>query len=619
MSNVYVSAQVGLKPLLSNPTIQNYLNQNPDYIWNQSKKHNKWGTPDTLQIPFFEDFTSTLIYPDSSKWQNNYVYINRDFAINPPSYGVATFDYLNQNGLPYSSIEKETVDYGDTLTSQFINLKDSNGISYLISDSFYLSFFYQPRGRGDFITSEDSLKLLFKDADGNWVKVWGVNGGSNYDFKQVLIPLKNAKYLHETFQFMFVNLTHRWGNNNHWHLDYIYLNKNRSVNDRNYRDYAIQSPPTSLLKHYYSMPYDHFLADKSEAADSFYFTVSNMQGSVINAQVRYVETNMGNVLKETQFVDNAANVPANGWSLRKVPGYDFSNLNGYPVVIGRNYMIRESGITNPVLFQTNDTLTQQFAFTRHYAYDDGTAESGFGFNDLKNAEGEIVVEFDLKKADSLQAVDILLTYNTADVSNQRFDFRVYGDIALNGGTDNLLFERRYSVSTIYKNSDARNFYTISLDTPIYLPAGKFYVGWSQDRNYNLTVGFDKNNGYLKDANKMNDKIYFNVGDGWVKNNNPALVGAPMIRPIVGQSNPWLASVEGNKTHTLKCYPNPATDELFFNETVEKAIITDILGNIVLEQNIENNSLIISQLNSGIYFVSVLSKQNEWLTAKVIKL
>jgi len=605
-------AQIGLKPLQSNPSIQTYLNEHPGYVWNSPTKLGKWGSPDTLNLPFFEDFTSTLIYPDSSKWQDNLVFVNRDFAINPPSFGVATFDFLDENGKPYSSIEKEFIDNGDTLTSQFINLGDSSGVPFVAADSIFLSFFYQPKGRGDFITENDSLKLLFLDESGQWNKVWGVKGGLDYNFKQVLVPITDSRYLHTGFQFRFMNITHRWGNNNHWHVDYIYLNKDRGINDIYYPDYAIQSKPTSLLKNFNSMPYDHFMADVSEAADSIYFNVSNLNDKVINAEVRHVESHLSNILVTTIFDNNAANVPSQGFAKRKMKSYDFKGLSGeYPLVINRNYLLRESGIINPVLFQGNDNISVDQTFTRHYAYDDGTAESGFGFNDLKTLHPTLADQWHLTKNGDLKP--------SAVTPRRRFVFQIWRDIDFNGGTDDLAFEKTFIVEEIYNSTDNRGFYTIGLDTAIPLAKGKFYVGWSQEQEYNLTLGFDKNNGNISNADQMNEHIYFNIGDGWIKNENRALVGAPMIRPIVGDKDPFLVSVNSPRTERFfNIYPNPARTEIHLPGDTKTVSIVDMNGReIVKRENI--TSLNISDLESGIYSVVILTKQNERLSAKLVKL
>jgi len=614
--------QIGLTPLKSNPTLISYLEQNPGYQWNNVEQHGKWGQLDTLDLPFFEDFTSTLMYPDSSHWQDNDVYVNRDFGIHPPSYGVATFDYLDPSGKPYASIEGESLDYGDTLTSQFINLKtDVFNNPYSVSDSIYLSFYYQAKGLGDFVTENDSLKLLFKDSSGNWKHIWGVRGDGLTEFIQVMISIDQTKYLHETFQLQFVNLTHRWGNNNHWHVDHVYIDQNRRQAEDYQLDNTIAGKPTSLLKHYFSMPYGHFLADQTEASDSFYFEVANLSPDNVNAQVRYQESQAGTFFVNTTFDLNFVNTPKRGYVERKVKGYDLSKFDDtvYPIRIKREFFLKGESVNDIPIFQKNDAIEVEHVFTRHYAYDDGTPESGFGFNDLRTGDGRIVLAFDMKKADTLRAVDFMLTYNTQDVGRQRFVFQIYKDIAFDGGEDEVVFERAFVGQDIYDGIDNRGFYTIGLDTPIELPAGQFYVGWSQERNFNLTVGFDKNNGHIR-SKEANKNIYFNVGDGWIQNSSNALVGAPMIRPIVGGADPWTAGVAAaNKRKTLHVYPNPTEGVLYVDTEFKSYQVTDLRGVVLSSaQGTGSTQIDISGLKTGIYFLSLIDKQNSVLNAKVIK-
>jgi hypothetical protein len=621
--SVIVYGQIGLKPLNQNPTIESYLKQHPDYTWNSPDKHGKWGQPDTIYLPFFEDFTSTNFYPDSSRWRDNDVFVNRDFPIHPPSYGVATFDYLDPQGIPYSSIEDENLDYGDTLTSQSINLnKDTSGTVYTISDSIFISFYYQAQGLGDFITDNDSLKLLFKDVDGKWNHVWGVRGSSGSPFKQIMFPILDIKYLHESFQFQFVNRTHRWGNNNHWHLDNVYIDKKRKSIDDFQLDNSIAGKPTSLLKHYFSMPYDHFLADPSEAADSFYFEVANLHRQGVQTVVRHTEKQGDSVFIKTAFdtMGNTANTPARGYVERKVKGYDLTKFidTAYPIHITRQFYVRGNSVSDKELFQSNDSIVVDHSFTRHYAYDDGTPESGFGFNDLKTGDGRIVLAFDLAKADTLRALDFMLTYNTQDVGRQRFVLQVYQDIAFNGGVDSLLFERAYVGQDIYDGIDNRGFFTVWLDSSILLPAGKFYVGWSQERNFNLTVGFDKNNGHIR-SKAFNQNIYFNVGDGWLQNSNTSLIGAPMIRPIVGGANPWMVSTPKDVVlNPIRIFPNPTNGLLNLNEPIKVVQVRDLHGRVLQHKLVDDKTIDISELKTGLYIISIQTKQNRYLNAKIIK-
>lgn len=124
-----------------------------------------------LTLPFFEDFTRKGAYPDDSKWIDRYVFVNKDFAIDPPNHGVATFDVLDETGNVYShaSIQPFVADY---LTSSVIRLDSiftPTAQKLSPSDSVYFSFSYQIQGRGDRPEELDSLVLQFGYPSGNMI------------------------------------------------------------------------------------------------------------------------------------------------------------------------------------------------------------------------------------------------------------------------------------------------------------------------------------------------------------------------------------------------------------------------------------------------------------------
>ena len=105
-------------PVQENKVITQFLADNPSYTWNNTLKQ-KWGQKDTLNLPFFDDFSTSSLYPDSSKWLNNQVYVNNHFPVYPPTLNVATFDVLNAEGRPYNlTINKDFNSAGDSLISQ---------------------------------------------------------------------------------------------------------------------------------------------------------------------------------------------------------------------------------------------------------------------------------------------------------------------------------------------------------------------------------------------------------------------------------------------------------------------------------------------------------------------
>ena len=45
-----------------------------------------------LHLPFVDDFSDYIGYPNPALWQDRYAFVNRTFAIQPPTMGVATLD-----------------------------------------------------------------------------------------------------------------------------------------------------------------------------------------------------------------------------------------------------------------------------------------------------------------------------------------------------------------------------------------------------------------------------------------------------------------------------------------------------------------------------------------------
>ena len=119
-----------------------------------------------IPLPFFEDFSKGANVPDPDKWIDKSAMVNGTLPILPPSIGVATLDGTDSNGLPYQNTNVSGA--ADTLTSKpFL-------MPYTAGDSLYLSFFYQPGGRGNFPEFVDSLILEFNSpSDSGWNRVWG--------------------------------------------------------------------------------------------------------------------------------------------------------------------------------------------------------------------------------------------------------------------------------------------------------------------------------------------------------------------------------------------------------------------------------------------------------------
>ncbi|MCC6722745.1 MAG: T9SS type A sorting domain-containing protein [Bacteroidia bacterium] len=600
----------------SNNTIKQY--QRNHTKWNYNSKQFKWGKQDTLGLPFLDDFVSTNVYPDSSKWKTNYVFINSDFPINPPSYGVATFDDLDENGNPYSELSGFAWGACDTLLSLNINLHDSSGKLYSLADSFVFSFFYQRQGNGDPSDSKDSIILQFKEINDNWNTVWKATGGTLTPFIFKSIAFVESKYFINGFQFRFINFSRRTGNTNQWHIDYVHLDKNRKTNQSYYEDFSIQSKPSSLLKNYSQMPYSHYLADSvAQSSDSIFFYAANLYKNGMNIQAKHTESVNGNIIISTNFLSNSANILPQNNAKRRFAKFSFNKITDIIFKIKREYQIIDANFST--LYPANDKITVYQEFGSCYAYDDGTAEYGFGYNDDvidPYYKGAIAYKFNLTKSDTLWAVGMFFNQSVSSSKNIRFDVKGWQKITETGKGRNNDEELFVIYDQTPKFTDSVNgFHIFYLDTPILLPKGEFYIGWEQTGNYHLDVGYDINNGYHQTESSNN--LFWADRGNW---QSVSFKGALMIRPYIGKKVIYgSAKIINTADDKIKIYPNPAIDIVNI-ESPNKILnvkIFDNTGRLLFVTN--ENEISVDKLTGGVYTVQVNLMNGKSFTGKIIKL
>ena len=116
-----------------------------------------------LFLPFFDDFSKTHVYADSTKWIDRNAMVTDGFPLNPPTRNAATLDVLDQYGCVYDyAISNAFV--AEYLTSTRIRLDsvlDPTPRAITPADSVYFSFWYQPQGNGNPPEAQDSLVLQF--------------------------------------------------------------------------------------------------------------------------------------------------------------------------------------------------------------------------------------------------------------------------------------------------------------------------------------------------------------------------------------------------------------------------------------------------------------------------
>ena len=578
----------------------------------------------TVSLPFFDDFVQEDSYfPNCDKWQDDQVVITKNAAYNPRTIGTATFDGLNSAGKPYNQLANPNqANSADTLTSQLIDLS-----SYTNASNVYLSFFYQPQGLGDRPEIGDSLFLEFKDINGDWHKMQSYEGvnSANFgvndspEFTPDMFIIEND-FLHSEFQFRFRNIGSINGNNDNWHIDYVYLDANRRDGDFYFTDVAFTDVPVSPLKRYSAMPWNHFRDSMlNDTLVMRNWNLSNISGTLDREYTIVNQTN-NNIILSTPMPAITYSPSPNANDL--TTGGFINSLNSFTptdscTLLSTYTILNPTDFQNNPIFALNDTVKKETRLHNYFAYDDGTAESRIIAERIGT---KVAVEFKTTVEDTLRGIYFHLPYYlNRNAENDYINVKVWL-----ANKDTEVFSR-----DIYRlrYSDYRNgFHYVELTdfegnpTPVYLPENmNFYIGWEQASTVSVPVGFDRNN----DASQY---TYVYTGAGW---ENVELNGAIMIRPFLslsGNDNPvgidHISEVEANKA-SFKLYPNPTSsyqilnmEWLLNNENPSYIAVYNTLGQCVHQANIssfeqgETLQIELPKLTTGMYFVRVSSTTNK---------
>ncbi len=574
---------------------------------------------DTLSLGtagFVDDFAYDGPYPDTALWLNNSVYVNRDLPIAPPTLGVATFDGLNANGYPYDFLAGQyTTGKADTLTSKPIDL-------YLPGDtSVYFSFYYQAQGRGNFPDRDDSLILEFKNVfSGSWDHVWATPGITtditDSAFKMVMMHVTDSVYLQKGFQFRFTNWATLSGNGDHWHIDDVYLNKNRS--DTLLRDIAFVYNTPSLLNTYSVMPWEQYTASYMKTVYST--TIRNNNPSTSfggNFEYRIFDEN--NVQVNTTYNAGAVNFDpyATSGYISAAPVASPPINYTIPALTGKtNYTIETSIAPSPSEDRLlgNDTIRHKQEFDNYYAYDDGTAEVSFGLIGFLHAQ--LAEKYTTTVDDSLRAVDIYFNPQWTDASLFTFKLKVWG-VGGSGNPGTVLYIYSLLDTPAYNQSGRNAFTRYYLEHPLFLGGGTtFFVGFDQNTTQPINIGVDMNT-------NSQDKTYYSTSGTWYTSPFP---GSLMIHPILGSAAGavGIATYDQPDKNKITVFPNPATNKLYLRSTTpvtdQKTTYTviDMYGRTVLENTgVLPEYIDISNLSNGIYFVRIVNNNDVSLNKFII--
>ncbi|MDR2125437.1 MAG: T9SS type A sorting domain-containing protein [Prevotellaceae bacterium] len=602
------------------------------------------------ELPFIDDFAkNTGFVPDQSKWQGTSVYINNSYGINPPSIGVATFDAINSKGELYDVGYTSVSFPADTLLSQPINLAYPN-------DSIYLTFYFQAGGYGDLPENRDSLILQFSPNGNIWKTVWKAfstftdsaiteiyyrNGetstyshsmGSIPNFFKAHVKVDKSEYLTNSFHFRFINHASisintftpgRASNADHWNIDFVYLDKGRTALDTLIKDVAITMPQQPFTEVYEEIPWRHYNSDarsKLFGTDmSISLSYQNLGWGTRNVGKHFEITPMFGNGEHLEFAGSTENIHdfetfSNEYL---ISDYDFYSDTDSALFEVKSYLITD-GDPARVDYRYNDTTIYYHKFYDSYAYDDGTAENGYGLFGTGTSSGKVAMKFYCFANDSLSGVYMYFNHTINNVNeNNKFRLTVWSDD--NGVPGEILYTQN-ATKPVYSDS-LNKFVAYKFSKPIFIGRKTtFYAGWMQTNDDFVNLGFDRNRNHQ-------DKVFYNINNLW---ESSIYAGSPMIRPIFSPRerfpvNPVLPpETSGAEVASVVLAPNPSADYIRMmwtddteNITAKRIEIYNMNGRLMKIENCSNNIINVSDLQAGTYIVRIYSGEKIKETKKII--
>ena len=599
-----------LQGLVENPVIKRYLSLHPYRL--------KAATEVTiLSLPFFEDFTSSDVFPDPVKWSDSYAFINNSFALEPASFGVATLDAIDENGdiyaindLPISS---------DKLTSMSFDLSGYT----TPSDTVFLSFFYQAGGKGEAPERQDSLLLEFYSPLADvWNTVWYAVSDTLTPFLQVIMAVPDA-YHQLGFRFRFRNYTSMSANEvkggngalsnvDCWNIDYIMLNTIPRTEHQSVSDITMADQPRELMDFYEAVPWLHLNDAQSITRNTLHYVIRNLeQGDTINLGRSYYVKNLATGERE-DYEKYFGKFPPAAIESRNDPFYA-PFTRGDNSTTGR-LEVGAYLVTPAEQYKQNDTSKTLLVFKDYYAFDDGTPEYGFGISGESTAGALLACRFRIFTTDTLAAVDMLFNKTRNDYNaDLSFHICVWAD---QGGLPGELLYM--SEETCYPGSESGmpefNRYRIVAEPGLVITDTIVYVGWKQVSEEFLNLGYDVNRNNLS-------RTFVNISGEWFNPGNSLIPGSLMIRPVFGSRNVITGTPEIPDSGTeILVYPNPASEKVYFqsgNIRIVSLKVVDLCGKMLSSTSNPGSSLDVSLLPPGLYFIQIDGNDGNTITRKIV--
>lgn len=450
----------------------------------------------------------------------------------------------------------------------------------------------------------------------NWINVWNAKGetldtfliNNNAYFKMVMIPITDTAWYKPNFQFRFYNYGSlatilSWkSNTDHWHIDKVYLNSGRTMNDIYTKEIRFVQPAGSLLKSFTSMPLYHYPMELRESVTS-YVTNNDSISHLVN-YFYFVKDNNGNQVQG--FTEGFSGI---------LPPYSSLDYEDYtpfaeapivqvyepPDVDEAIYTVVHTAkdSLNPLI---GDTIYYQQVFSNYFAYDDGTAERSYG---ASSDNTRIAVQFTSYETDTLRAVQIYFNQVQGITNPDFFHIGVWND---NNGKPGKLIHETDGLK--WEFDKINQFNTFIFPDTVIIRFGKenYFISVAQTTYNNLNIGFDRNT-------NTRSKTFYSTGGPWI---DSPFDGTLMIRPVLGKALTEPTPVVKTQPVNLKIYPNPPGPEGTITLMLPSSVsdpkywkylttrIYDLSGRLIFSAPYAEQLNILS-LDPGFYIIDILDE------------
>lgn len=546
----------------------------------------------TTTIPFWDDFSKGI---QTSKWIAKGASYTETIGNKAPSLGMALFNGVDELGRAYSLQEKDQGE-SDYLTSVPLDL---SGIEASQKASLYLSFYWQAGGKAEVPDSNDRLSLQVLTPAGTWLTVWEKRGGETLDrtrFDQEIIAIL-PEWQHANFQFRFFSNGRQSGPFDSWLLDYVYLNTQRTATNLSYPDRALTLPTSVRLGDFGAYPWE--LVQKHQKSN--WSTVKN---EFQNLENRFKAMEFSVTLRDssgTELLPINSTTPfnpvPNALERRSIVSRTFSEIPipskpgdlffETSLVTGDGLLTTINGTDTTrfaqVDFRDNDRVSTRFSLRDYFAYDQGNADYTAGIN---QRSGQLAVAY--KTPEPVFLTGISIDFNNARQVDQVLDLVIWSAL------DKKPLYTQEVVIPAKKSGQNIQYFSLKETVPV---SGTFYVGFTQFTNDFLQVGLDK-------TQNFGDRIYYNVGGGWVQNKD--VNGALLIRPHVSLSGKAGGTL--SPENIFQVYPNPAVEEVMVEGKFTYLQVLDSFGReITLPRMARNTGEVLNfkDQQPGLYLIKVV--------------